>query len=119
MIGFAVLFGLLAVFLAQTWLNNQSDARMRSLEAQHKAPPPERTIVVANRPLRFGDELTAQALREVPWPQDALPAGSFNKIADLTAGKRVVLIADRRQRADPCQQDHRSGPARHAVGDDR
>lgn len=92
MIGFAVLFGLLAVFLAQTWLNNQSDARMKSLEAQHKAPPPERTIVVANRPVRFGEELTAQALREVPWPQDALPAGAFNKIADITAGKRVVLM---------------------------
>jgi pilus assembly protein CpaB len=92
MIGFAVLFGLLAVFLAQTWLNNQADARMKSLEAQHRAPPPERTIVVATRPLRFGEELTAQALREVPWPQDALPAGAFNKIADITAGKRVVLM---------------------------
>ena len=92
MIGFAVLFGLLAVFLAQTWLNNQDAARMKSLEAQHKAPPPERTIVVANRPLRFGDELTASALRELPWPQDALPAGAFGKIADLTAAKRVVLM---------------------------
>ncbi len=60
MIGFAVLFGLLAVFLAQTWLNNQADARMKSLEAQHKAPPPERTIVVANRPLRFGEQLSAR-----------------------------------------------------------
>ena len=55
MIGFAVLFGLLAVFLAQTWLNNQEAARMKSLEAQHKAPAPERTIVVAARPLRFGE----------------------------------------------------------------
>jgi pilus assembly protein CpaB len=91
MIGFAVLFGLLAVFLAQTWLNNQDAARMKSLEAQHKAPLPERTIVVANRPLRFGDQLTASTLRELPWPQDALPAGAFGKIADLTATKRVVL----------------------------
>ncbi len=92
MIGFAVLFGLLAVFLAQTWLNNQDAARMKSLEAQHKAPLPERTIVVANRPLRFGDQLTASTLRELPWPQDALPAGAFGKIADLTAAKRVVLM---------------------------
>ncbi len=91
MIGFAVLFGLLAVFLAQTWLNNQADARMKSLEAQHKAAPPEHTLVVANRPLRFGDELTATGLREVPWPQDALPAGAFGKIAELTSAKRVVL----------------------------
>lgn len=92
MIGFAVLFGLLAVFLAQTWLNNQADARLKSIEAQRKAPVPERTIVVATRPLRFGDELNAQALREMPWPQDALPAGAFGKIADLTSGKRIVLL---------------------------
>ena len=92
MIGFAVLFGLLAVFLAQTWLNNQADARMKSLEAQRKTAPPERTIVVASRPLRFGEELTATALREVPWPQDALPAGAFGKAAELTSAKRVVLM---------------------------
>jgi pilus assembly protein CpaB len=92
MIGFAVLFGLLAVFLAQTWLNSQADARMKSLDAQRKAPAPERTIVVANRPLRFGDELNAAALREQPWPSDALPAGAFGKIADLTAEKRIVLM---------------------------
>jgi pilus assembly protein CpaB len=92
MIGFAVLFGLLAVFLAQTWLNNQADARMKSLEAQRKAPAPERTIVVASRSLRFGDELNSSALREMPWPQDSLPAGAFGKIADLTTGKRVVLM---------------------------
>jgi pilus assembly protein CpaB len=92
MIGFAVLFGLLAVFLSQTWLNNQADARMKSLEAQRKAPAAERMIVVANRALRFGDELNAQALREQPWPGDALPAGAFSKIADLTAAKRVVLM---------------------------
>jgi len=92
MIGFAVLFGLLAVFLAQTWINNQADERMKSLEAQRKAPAPARTMVVANRPLRFGDELTSSALREIAWPQDALPAGAFGKIADLTATKRVVLM---------------------------
>jgi pilus assembly protein CpaB len=92
MIGFAVLFGLLAVFLAQTWLNGQADERMKSLEAQRKAPVPERTIVVANRPLRFGDQLSSLALREQPWPSDALPAGTFGKISDLTAEKRIVLM---------------------------
>jgi pilus assembly protein CpaB len=92
MIGFAGLFGLLAVFLAQTWLNNQEAARMRSLEAQQKAPAPERTIVVAARPLRYGEPLTASALRELPWPQAALPDGAFGKIADLMAAKRVVLM---------------------------
>ena len=36
--------------------------------------------------------MTASALRELPWPQDALPAGAFGKIADLVAAKRVVLM---------------------------
>ncbi len=92
MIGFAVLFGLLAVFLAQIWLNNQADERLKSIDAQRKAAPPARSIVVAGKPLRFGDELNSSALREMPWPENALPAGAFGKIADLTSSKRVVLM---------------------------
>jgi pilus assembly protein CpaB len=92
MIGFAVLFGLLAVFLAQIWLNNQADERLKSIDAQRKAAPPARSIVVAGKPLRFGDELSSSALREMPWPDNALPAGAFGKIADLTSSKRVVLM---------------------------
>jgi len=92
MIAFAALFGLIAVFLAQTWLNNQAELRMRNLEAQRKAAPAAHTIVVASKALRFGDELSAHALREVPWPEDALPAGAFSRVAELTAAKRVVLM---------------------------
>ena len=58
MIAFAVLFGLLAVFVAQSWLNSQAEQRMKSLEA-NKKPISTRTIVVAAKPLRFGNELTA------------------------------------------------------------
>jgi pilus assembly protein CpaB len=91
MVAFAVVFGLLAVFVAQSWLDSQTEMRMRSLNAQKK-PIATQTIVVAAKPLRFGNELTAQSLREMPWPDDALPNGSFAKISDLlSAGKRVVL----------------------------
>jgi pilus assembly protein CpaB len=93
MIGFAILFGLLAVFVAQSWLTSAADARMKSLEAQ-KHPVATQTIVVAGKPLRYGNELNASVLREIPWPQDALPAGAFSKINDVLAGgKRVVLAA--------------------------
>jgi pilus assembly protein CpaB len=51
------------------------------------------TIVVAAKPLRFGAELGAMALREIPWTQDAVPAGAFSKISDLTSTRRVVLTA--------------------------
>jgi len=92
MVAFAVVFGLLAVFLAQVWLNNQADQNRRNLEAQRKAAPPARTIVVASRALRFGDELGSLALREVPWLEEALPAGAFGKIVELTSSKRIVLM---------------------------
>ena len=93
MIAFAVVFGLLAVVVAQTWLNNQAELRMKSLET-HRQPVNARTIVVASKPLRFGNEVTAQALREVPWPEEALPGGAFASAADLlTGGRRVVLTA--------------------------
>jgi pilus assembly protein CpaB len=93
MIGFAVLFGLLAVFVAQSWLTSAADARMKSLEAQ-KHPMATQTIVVAGKPLRYGNELNASVLREIPWPEDSLPSGAFSKINDvLTGGKRVVLAA--------------------------
>ena len=93
MIGFAVLFGLLAVFIAQAWLNSQAEMRARSLDAQKK-PLATKTIVVAAKPLRYGHELAAASLREIPWPEAALPAGASATISDLlSGGKRIVLSA--------------------------
>jgi pilus assembly protein CpaB len=44
--------------------------------------------------LRYGVELTAQSLREMPWPDGPLPEGAFAKIDDvLKDGKRIVLTA--------------------------
>jgi pilus assembly protein CpaB len=93
MIAFAVVFGVLAVFIAQVWLNNQADQRARSLKADSK-PVATQTIVVAREPLRFGTELKASMLREVSWPAQAMPAGAFHKVGDiLSKGRRVVLTA--------------------------
>ncbi len=92
MVGFAVVFGLLAVFLANAWLDNRAAQQMRDLAAQQKAAPPAHTLVVASKPLKFGDVITSSSLREIPWPDNAVPQGAFAKIVELTAGKRVVLI---------------------------
>jgi pilus assembly protein CpaB len=92
MIGFAVVFGLLAVFIAQVWLNNQ--ASMQARNAPKPTQVASQTVVVAKQPLRFGTELNASMLHEVPWPSDALPAGAFAKINDvMSGGRRVVLAA--------------------------
>jgi pilus assembly protein CpaB len=90
MIAVAAVFGLLAVFVAQSWLNSQAEARLRSLEAQKAQPVSAQTIVVASRQLRFGNELSASVLREMPWPADAVPQGA-SKITGL--GQRATLSA--------------------------
>jgi pilus assembly protein CpaB len=95
MIAVATVFGLLAAFVAQTWLNRQAEARLRSLEANNnRKPVAQQTLVVAGRPLRFGNELVPAALKEVPWPEEAVPAGSFKTIREISvSGRRVVLTA--------------------------
>jgi pilus assembly protein CpaB len=95
MIAFAVVFGLLAVFVAQSWLNSAADQRMKALEAQNKGKATvTRTIVIAAKPLRYGNELTREMLKEIAWPADALPNGAFATVNDvLKDGKRVVLSA--------------------------
>jgi pilus assembly protein CpaB len=94
MVGFAVLFGLVAVFLAQTWLNNQADMRARTTDTQQQvAAAPMRTIVVASQPLRFGTELAAPMLKEMPWANDTLPPGAYSKISDVLKGGRRVVLA--------------------------
>jgi len=91
MIGFAVVFGLLAVFIAQIWLNNQANMRAKNVEPQKTLA--SQTVVVAKQALRFGTELNASMLQEVPWPSDALPAGAFGKIQDIMSGGRRVVLA--------------------------
>ena len=92
MIGFAVVFGLLAVFIAQVWLNNQASKQAKNLES--KPAVAMDTIVVAKQPLRFGTELSTSVLKEIEWPVDSIPTGAFHKIGDLlNGGRRVVLTA--------------------------
>jgi pilus assembly protein CpaB len=113
MIAFAVLFGLLAVFVAQSWLNSQAEQRMRSLQA-NKKPVNTATIVVASKPLRFGNELSASQLSEVEWPEKALPVGAFTKIADvLNGGKRVALTAI--EPNEPVLSSKITGPGQRAT----
>ena len=92
MIVLAGVFGLLAVFVAQAWLNRQDEQlRLKSALNQPK-PAATQKVVVAASALRFGNPLTSGNLREIPWPEGALPEGSFSSIQDvLAAGKRIVL----------------------------
>lgn len=90
MIGFALVFGVIAVFIAQVWLADQASKQVETVAPQ----VPSRTVVVAKQPLRYGTELAAAMLEEIPWPAEAAPVGAFAKISDvLKGGRRVVLTA--------------------------
>jgi pilus assembly protein CpaB len=92
MIVLAGVFGLLAVFVAQAWMNRQDEQmRLKSALNQPK-PAATRMVVVAASALRFGNPLTSGNLREISWPEGAVPEGSFSSIQDvLAAGNRIVL----------------------------
>jgi pilus assembly protein CpaB len=90
MILLAVMFGVVAVVLANMWLASERSAFAKGSEV------PEDTIVVAAIPLKFGDILSTDNLREIPWAPGALPAGAFKTRVELLAGEgqqRQVLTA--------------------------
>lgn len=92
MVVLAGVFGLLAVFVAQAWLNRQDEQLRLKNALNQPQPAATRTVVVAASALRFGNPLTGSNLREISWPEGAMPEGSFASIQDLLAsGKRIVL----------------------------
>jgi pilus assembly protein CpaB len=50
------------------------------------------TVVVARKPLEFGNELSADALQEREWPVEALPEGAFTKIEEVVGAERRVAL---------------------------
>jgi pilus assembly protein CpaB len=91
MICLAGLFGVVAVVLANMWLIGQRDAM-----AATSADAPHDTIVVAAVPLKFGDVLSSDKLREIAWPAGALPIGAFkttDELLDAEKGNRQALQA--------------------------
>src|SRR3954447_24497190 len=90
----AVIFGAGAMVAAGMWA--QGVRRQQPVAAAAEpVPAPLGTIVVAASPLRYGTELTARQLREMPWPAQSVPPGAFKTIADVMTGngKRIALTA--------------------------
>ncbi|HYH17749.1 MAG TPA: Flp pilus assembly protein CpaB [Azospirillum sp.] len=91
----ACVMGGTAVFLARGWLERQNRPQMIAATPQAPVQPALTTVVVAKIPLRFGDELNRENLREVNWPSDAVPDGGFTSIDGvLSGGERRVALRD-------------------------
>ena len=93
MLTLAVVFGVLAVLLTNVWIGGQ---QRRSAAAARDNVVAEDTVVVAAVPLSFGDTLSLDNLREIPWPAASLPAGAFKTREALLSAKdgdRQVITA--------------------------
>ena len=116
MIVMALVFGTAAVLAGQRWLDAQSIQRLRAMQEVPQAAKPvaTRTVVVAAMPLRFGTEITHQHLREIAWPEGAVPKGTFGKITEVIDGKtrRVALAAV--EENEPLLAAKMTGPGQRA-----
>ena len=78
----ALLLGLMAVLGAKTLMGEGSGPA---------AEVPQNYVIVASRPLKFGEKITADAVKSAPWP-GAVPQGAYTKIEDVVAdGSRTTL----------------------------
>jgi pilus assembly protein CpaB len=109
----AVVCGGGAIWAGQSWLESETSARMRAIEA---ARPEIKfgTILVAARPLRYGESIGARDVKEIPWPGNELPPGSFATVADFTKdGERTVLFPI--ETSEPLLTAKITGPGERAA----
>lgn len=85
-LGIAVILGLVAVFIANTYLTG----RERQLAS---SPQGMVRVAVASLPLDFGSEVSADKVKFVNYPAASLPPGTFRSIEELIpAGKTRVAL---------------------------
>ena len=119
MVGIAVVFGLLAVFVAQGWLNYQAELSRRIVAPKRKAGRDAHDRhcgrTAAFRHARHARTICARST----WPEEALPAGTFGSIAELmSGGKRIVLASI--EKNEPILRTKITGPGTEgdALGGD-
>lgn len=113
-LGASAAFGIMAVILARGWINDAIESEFRdSRPAANVAVSPAMglPVVIAANDLGFGDDLTAEALRVVNYPEDAIPFGSYSSLDEIFTdpSKRTVVLAQMRLN-EPLMDYKISGP---------
>jgi len=114
-LGASAAFGIMAVILARGWINEAIESEFRDNRPANAniIPRAETTfpVVIAANDLNFGDELTAEALRVVNYPEDAIPVGSYTSLDEifLDMSKRTVVLSQMRLN-EPLMNYKISGP---------
>ncbi|WP_097091930.1 Flp pilus assembly protein CpaB [Novosphingobium sp. Chol11] len=85
-LGFAIVLGLAAVFVANSYLSKAEQAQATPQGGMAK-------VVVASMPLAFGTAVTPEKIRVVDWPAASVPPGAFRDPVQLTSlGKQRVVL---------------------------
>lgn len=82
----AVLLGLLAVYLANTYFSGVEKRQERVAQEQKLV-----RIAVASQPLEFATPLTPDNIKFVNWPENSVPQGSFRTMDAVLRDGRVAL----------------------------
>ncbi len=109
-----------ATVTGQVFAYKMSKLDMTAVAPVEQAPPAleTTTVVVASRPLRYGDRLDTSNLREIEWTRGAEPEGSYTTIEAMLSeggksGNRVVLNAI--ETDEPVLSKKVTGPGQRAT----
>lgn len=109
-------FGIMAIFLARSWINDAiedefRDSRIDVTTAASAISEPTLSIVVAGHDLSIGEALSPQSLRLVNYPEDAIPQGAFRSLDDVFSKESHRTIVLTQMRANEPIMDYKiSGP---------
>lgn len=81
-----------AVYMAQNYMS-QMQAERDQLRAAQESAPTLVDVVVAKKPLKYGDRFTIEDLDVVKWQADKLPEGTFNAIKAPQGGDPAIVPA--------------------------
>lgn len=85
-LGIAVVIGLFAVYLANSYFSGVQEREERKAEELQMA-----RIAVATQDIAFGQPITETTVKLVAWPASSVPAGAFTSIQEAIGGGRVAL----------------------------
>lgn len=92
MAGLAIVFGGTSYFAGNKYLEGQTQARIDQLESRSGSNFELVEIVVATKPLKFGEKINQDSLKMVTWPKAHVPKGSYTSMEKLVGkGERKVI----------------------------
>jgi pilus assembly protein CpaB len=88
------------VYMAQAYVA-QTEQAIASVRAENAARPALETVelLIASRPLRYGEPIRADDVRKIIWPASAVPEGAFKELESLIPDPRRPRIALRAMEA--------------------